>query len=343
MKAMVLERFGEPLVGRRVSDPIIGSQDVLVRVRANGVCATDLKMIEGLVPSVTLPHVLGHEVAGEVADVGADVQGLRLGDHVTVYPTRGCGFCDACRTGSENLCPSAPRTGFEVDGGFADLLRTHGRNAIKIDPAVPFDQAAILPDAVAAPYHGLVHRAKIRAGETVVVVGVGGLGIHAVQVARVAGARVIAVDVAPAKLRAAEEFGAETVAPDEGDGLAPTVKALTDGIGADVVVECVGGNVVSAVLQDSAACLRPGGRLVVLGYAYGQPLTVDSAELIYSQWSILGSRASTLQDVVDVARQVERGLLEPVVSERFALEQANEALALLRERSPLGRIVLTSS
>ena len=343
MKAMVLERFGEPLVGRDVPDPIIESHEVLVRVRANGVCATDLKMIEGLVPTVTLPHVLGHEVAGEIADVGADVRGLRPGDHVTVYPTLGCGFCDACRTGSENLCPRAPRTGFEMHGGFAELLRTHGRNAVKIDPAVPFEQAAILPDAVAATYHGLVHRARVRAGETVVVVGVGGLGIHAVQVARVAGARVIAVDVVPAKLRAAEEFGAETVVVDEGDSLAASVKALTDGIGADVVVECVGGDVVSAVLRDSAACLRTGGRLLVLGYAYGQPLTVDSAELIYGQWSILGSRASTLQDVVDVARQVERGLLKPVVSERFALEQANEALALLRESPPLGRVVLTSS
>ena len=343
MKARVLERFGEPLVRRGVSDPTIGSQEVLVRVRANGVCATDLKMIEGLVPTVNLPHVLGHEVAGEVADVGAGVQGLRPGDHVTVYPTLGCGFCDACRTRSENLCSSALRTGFEVDGGFAELLCTHGRNAIKIDPAVPFEQAAILPDAVAATYHGLVHRAKVRAGETVVVVDVGGLGIHAVQVARVAGARVIAVDVAPAKLRAAEEFGAESVAVDEGDSLVTGVKALTDGIGADVVVECVGGDVVSAVLQASAACLRPGGRLLVLGYAYGQHLTVDSAELVYGQWSILGSRASTLQDVVDVARQVEQGLLKPVVSERFALEEANEAVALLRESPPLGRVVLTSS
>ena len=341
MNAMVLERFGAPLARRGVSDPVIGSQDVLVRVRANGVCATDLKMIEGLVPTVSLPHVLGHEVAGEVAEVGSEVDALRPADHVTIYPTQGCGFCDACRTGLENLCLRAPRTGFEADGGFAEYLVTNARNAVKIDPSVPFEEAAVLPDAVAATYHGLMRRAKVKAGETVVVIGVGGLGIHALQVAQIAGARVIASDVVREKLRAAERFGAEVV---DGERAVPTlVKELTDGQGADVVVECVSGGAVPEVLKQSTECLRIGGRLVVLGYAYGQPLTVDSADLIYGQWSILGSRASTLQDVVEVARLVEQGLLKPVVSERFALEKANEALAFLRESSPVGRVVLTSS
>ncbi|MCZ6788437.1 MAG: alcohol dehydrogenase catalytic domain-containing protein [Chloroflexi bacterium] len=342
MKAMVLERFREPLVQQTLPEPDIDAQEVLVRVRANGVCATDLKMVDGLVPAVRLPHVLGHEVAGEVVEVGQDVEGLRPGDHVTVYPTHGCGFCDVCRTGYENLCEGAPRTGFEVYGGFAEYMRTRGRNAVKIDDAVPFDEAAILPDAVAAPYHGVVRRGKVRVGETVVVIGVGGLGIHAVQIARIMGARVIAADVVSEKLRAAEEFGAEVVAADEEKGLAARVKELTNGLGADVVVECVSGDIVLDVLQQSAACLRIGGRLVVLGYAYGQPLSLDSADLIYGQWSILASRASTLQDVVDVARLVERGMLKPAVSERFPLEQANEALTCLRESSPLGRIVLTS-
>ena len=341
MKAMVLDRFREPVVWRDVPDPGPGAQEVVVQVRANGVCATDLKLVDGLVPTVTLPHILGHEVAGEVAEVGKDVGGLRPGDHVTVYPTLGCGYCDACRTGSENLCQGAPRTGFELDGGFGRYLLTRGRNAVKIDPAVPFEQAAILPDAVAASYHGLVHRAKVRAGETVVVVGVGGLGIHAVQIARVIGARVIAADVVTEKLRAAEGFGADAVVDMRQEELPARLKALTGGLGADVVVECVGGDAVSDVLQGSVASLKLGGRLLVLGYSYGRSLSVDSADLVYGQWSLLGSRASRLQDVVDVVRLVEDGRIRPIVSGSFPLEQANEALSLLRETSPLGRIVLT--
>jgi threonine dehydrogenase-like Zn-dependent dehydrogenase len=178
-------------------------------------------------------------------------------------------------------------------------------------------------------------------GETVVVIGVGGLGIHAVQMARIIGARVIAADIAPGKLRAAEEFGAEVV--DSGrEELPARVKAITGGQGADVVAECVGGDAVTSVLNEGIACLRPGGRLVVLGYAYGQPLLVDTAKMIYGQWNILGTRGSTYQDVVAVVRLVESGRLKPVVSARFPLERANEAIAVLRESPPLGRIVLTS-
>lgn len=342
MKAMVLEQFHAPMTWRDVPDAKPGPQEVLIRVRANGVCATDLKMLDGLVSTVNLPHILGHEVAGEIAEVGEEVEGLQSGDHVTVYPTQGCGLCDACRTGLENLCLSAPRTGFEADGGFGQYMRTLGRNAIKIDSSVPFEEAAVLPDAVAASYHALVQRAKIQIGETVVIIGVGGLGIHAVQIARNSGARVIAVDVVTDKLQAASHYGADVVINSREEDLPAQVKALTEGNGADVVVECVGGEIVSDVLQESIACLRIGGRLVVLGYAYGKALSVDSADLIYGQWSLLGSRASSLQDVVEVVRLVESGRLKPVVSEIFPLEQANEALATLRESSPLGRIVLTS-
>ena len=342
MKAMVLERYSEQLQLRDLPDLEPGPQDVVVRVRSNGICATDLKMIDGLVSTVTLPHILGHEAAGEVTSLGHEVRGLNVGDHVTVYPTHGCGYCDACRTGFENRCLDAPRTGFEIDGGYSECLVTRGRNAVKIDSNVPFDEASVLPDAVAAPYHGLVERAKVTGGETVVVVGVGGLGIHAVQIAQIMGARVIAADVVPDKLKAAEDFGAETVLAGGDEPLSSHVKALTDGKGADVVVECVGGERVSGILDESIECLRLGGRLVVLGYAYGQPLSVDSADLIYGQFSILGSRASSLQDVVEVVKLTESGRLKPVVTQRFPLEKANEALDILRNSSPLGRIVLTS-
>ena len=129
---MVLTRFHEPMTWQDIPDPKPAAQEVLIRVKANGVCATDLKMMEGLVPTVTLPHVLGHEVAGEVAELGEEVEGLEPGDHVTVYPTLGCDRCDACRNGAENLCVTAPRTGFEANGGFGQYMRARARNAVKI-------------------------------------------------------------------------------------------------------------------------------------------------------------------------------------------------------------------
>ena len=342
MKAMVLEQFQTPLTWQDVPEPDVGPRDVLIRVVANGLCATDLKITDGLVPTVPLPHIPGHEAAGEVVAVGAAVPGLQPGDHVTVYPTEGCGFCDHCRQGVENYCATAPRTGFELNGGFSQYMRVAGRNAVKVAPELPWAEAAIIPDAIASVYHALTQRARVQAGETVVIVGVGGLGIHAMQLARLRGARVIAADVMPDKLQGAAQFGPDALVNSREEDLPRRVKELTGGQGADVVVEGVGSGAVAAVLPDSIGCLKLGGRLVVLGYNYGVPLAVDTADLIYGQWSILGSRASTLQDVVEVARLVEQGRLKPVVSEQFPLEQVEQALARLRESPPLGRIVLTS-
>ena len=342
MYAMVLEQFGHPLRWREMPEPVIGDGEVLLRVRANGLCATDLKIAEGLVPTVSLPHIPGHEVAGEVIAVGAAVPGLQPGDHITVYPTESCGFCDYCRRGRENCCSTAPRTGFELNGGFAEYMRVAGRNAVKIAPSVPWAAAAIIPDALASVYHALTARARVQAGETVLIVGIGGLGIHAIQIALLLGARVIAADVDGDKLNGAAEFGPAALINSRQQDLPQQVRELTDGWGADVVVETVGGNAVAAVLPESIASLRLGGRLAVLGYNYGIPLAVDTADLIYGQWSILGSRASPLQDVVEVARLVEQGRIKPFVSEQYPLRQAEQALARLRENPPLGRIVLTN-
>lgn len=342
MKAMVLEQFGKPLVWREVPQPSCGSHQVILRVQANGLCATDLKIMKGLVPTVTLPHILGHETAGEIIEVGSGVSNLQPGDHVTVYPTQGCGFCDYCRQGLENYCGAAPRTGFEMDGGFQEYLRVPARNVVRIASEVALEEAAIIPDALASAYHALVQKARVRAGETVVVVGLGGLGIHALQMAQVMGARVIAADIAPGKLLAAQDFGPVALINNSEEELPQRVKLHTGGLGADVVVECVGGGAVTSVLKESIACLKLGGRLVVMGYAYGQPLEVDSADLIYGQWNIIGTRASNLQDVVEVVRLVESRRLKPVVSQSFPLEEAMGALEALQENPPLGRIVLTS-
>ena len=341
MRAMVLKGFNEPLVEESVPDPIFDEDEILIKVQANGLCATDLKIQTGTVPTVSLPHVQGHEVSGEVLSVGAKVPHLSVGDRVTVYPTRSCGFCNYCRLGLENYCSAAPRTGFELDGGFSEYMKVLGRNAVKISSDVPFELAAIIPDAMATAYHSLVQKAKTQVGETVAVIGLGGLGIHTVQLASVLGARVIAIDVVPEKIAAAQSYGADEVINAASEDTITRVMELTGGSGADVVVEGVGGEVVPRVLGDCFKILRLGGRLVVMGYAYGKDLTVDTAELIYGQWNVIGTRASTLQDVVETVKLVEQGLLKPVVSKTFNLLDANDALQMLQDSPPLGRIVLT--
>ncbi|MEC9308146.1 MAG: alcohol dehydrogenase catalytic domain-containing protein [Chloroflexota bacterium] len=342
MKAMVLQQFNEPLVETTLPDPSHDENEIIIQVKANGLCATDLKIISGVVPTVSVPHVQGHEVSGEVVSVGAKVPGLVRGDRVTVYPTRSCGFCDYCRLGMENYCSDAPRTGFEIDGGFSDYMCVLGRNAVKISHDLPFELAAIIPDAMATAYHALVQKAKAQVGETVVVVGLGGLGIHTVQLAALLGSRVIAVDVEPDKIAAASEYGADETINALHEDVVDRVKDLTGGSGADVVIEGVGGEAVPKVLADCFKFLKLGGRLVVMGYAYDKHLTVDTADLIYGQWNVLGTRASNLQDVVETVRLVESGLLKPVVSQRFSLFDANNALNMLEKSPPLGRIVLVS-
>ena len=237
MKAMVLEQFNAPLAWQDVPEPQIGPRDVLIKVAANGLCATDLKITGGLVPTVPLPHIPGHGAAGEVVVVGAEVPGLEPGDHVTVYPTEGCGYCDYCRKGFENYCVTAPRTGFEINGGFSQFMRVSGRNAVKISPEVPWEEASIIPDAMASVYHALTQKAKVQAWETVVIIGIGGLGIHAMQMAKLMGARVIAADVVPDKLQGAEQFKPDVIVNSRTESLPERVKELTNGLGADVVEE----------------------------------------------------------------------------------------------------------
>jgi 2-desacetyl-2-hydroxyethyl bacteriochlorophyllide A dehydrogenase len=322
-----------------LGQPVLGPKDVLVRVKACGICGTDVKIRDGLVaaPIVVLPHVPGHEVAGEVTEVGPEVTGFKPGDRVTVYLYITCGECAHCRTGRENLCANLKRVGFEVFGGFADYLVVGARQLLHIGPDMPFEVAAVLPDAVAVPYHAIRHQAKAQVGDKLLIVGLGGLGIHAVQIAKAAGIEVIAADVKDEKLQLAREYGADhAVNPRQTDGLA-FVRELTGGIGVDAVIENVGS---SESLAWTLPATKNGGKLVIVGYSPGKPFPCDSMGMHYHEWEILGSRLSTKQDLAEVIKLVQKGLVKPLVTRRFALEQVNEALEELANDNILGRAVI---
>ena len=342
MKAMVLERFGEPMVLKEVPEPAIGPQDILLRVRASGLCATDLKVYDGLVKSVKLPLIAGHESAGEVAKIGAEVDGWHIGDHGVIYINIPCGNCYLCRKGRENYCTSGVRRiGFEEPGGFGEYCRVPARNLCKVSKSIPLKQASILSGTMATPLHGIRTQGRLQAGETAAIVGVGGLGIHAVQLAAVMGARVIAVDIAEEKLTAARKYGAEEAINPLNCDFAAEIRRLTGGEGADLVVEIVGGSAVPAVLEKCVEALRMTGRLLILGYHYGQHFRLDPQKMVYDGLEVMGSRSAIRQDLMDVISLVERGKVKPVIDECFPLEKANEAFAKLRNSTALGRMVLT--
>ena len=211
MRALVLEKFGGPFVTKDVPTPTIARHEALVRVRNVGVCGTDVKIRADRMGLGVIPLIMGHEIAGEVAQVGSEVRGFAPGDPgvVNFYVT--CGRCQFCRVGRDTLCPEVRQHGFSIDGGFADYLKTPGVNLCKVPDHVSLEAACILGDAVATAYHAITKRAQVRPGTTVALIGVGGVGLHALQMARLAGGWVIAVDVSDARLALARTLGADTV------------------------------------------------------------------------------------------------------------------------------------
>lgn len=339
MKGMMLKEYGQRFAMVELDQSPLGPTDVLLKVKACGICGTDVKIRDGLVaaPIVVLPHVPGHEVAGEVVEAGCDVADFHPGDRVTVYCYITCGECVHCRTGRENLCLNLKRLGFEVYGGFADYLVVGARQLLHVGPDMPFEQAAVLGDAVAVPYHAIRQQAKAQVGDRLLIVGLGGLGIHAVQIAKAAGAEIIAADIRHEKLDLAREYGADHVLdPRQGDPLS-TVLELTDGIGVDAVIENVGS---AESIAWTLPATKNGGKLVIVGYSPGKPFPCDSMGMHYHEWEILGSRLSTKQDLAEVIDLVQRGLIKPLVTRQFPLEAINEALEELARDEILGRAVI---
>jgi propanol-preferring alcohol dehydrogenase len=338
MKAMVLRQYHQPMEWVDVETPSVREDEILLEVKACGLCYTDLKIYRGEIPPpiVTLPHTPGHEVAGVVVDVGKGVQSIRKGDAGLLYIYVTCRQCEPCLTGFENLCPNLKRVGFELPGGYAQYVKVPAYAFCPFDRRRSFEEMSILTDAVATSYHAVVALAKVQVGQTVLIVGAGGLGIHGVQIAKLCGARVVVADRKEKALRLAQEHGADfLVGPDNSPGDA--VREITGGKGVDAVLEFVGSK---ETLAWSLPSLRKGGKLIVVGYAPGQPFPLDTMAMHYNEWEIKGSRLCTKTELLQVIRLVEEGKIKPVVSKTFPMEKANEALMELPKEGTAGRIVL---
>ncbi|TAM59827.1 alcohol dehydrogenase [bacterium] len=334
MRAMVLESFGAPLQLRELPDPVPGPGEALVRVQACGVCASDLKLVSGALAGTPLPHVPGHEIAGVVAALGPGVSSPRVGERVACYFYLSCGQCRNCRAGRGTVClASAGRIGFELDGGLAELVRVPAALCLPVPEAVIPEAAAVAMDAIATPYHALVTRGRLAAAETVAIVGVGGLGLHGVELAHCAGAQVIAIDVAEERLALARELGADlTVRAGSAQWPAPSLVA-------DLVLDTA---VSSQTLAGDLALLRPGGRLVLVGYKPGLTAGWDTAALVLNEITVLPARAAGRDECERVLDLLARRCIRAVIDRRYELQAANQAFEALRGGALNGRAVVAA-
>jgi NADPH:quinone reductase-like Zn-dependent oxidoreductase len=340
MKAIIFSEHGGPEVLRyaEVRDPEIGADEVLVHVRACALNHLDLWVRRGL-PGITIPvpHIPGSDIAGEVARAGEKVSGMKLGERVLLSPGISCGHCVYCLRGDDNLCRQYTLFGYKVDGGYAEYVASPAVNVIPTPPNLSLEEAAAVPLVFLTAWHMLITRAQLKPDETVLVLGAGsGVGSAAIQIAKTAGARVIATAGSEAKLAKARELGADETFLHTIEHWSREVKRLTDRRGVDVVVEHVG----DATWQESLASLAVGGRLVTCGATTGYDGKIDLRYLFSRHISILGSYMGSKAELYSVLDLVKRGLVKPVIDTVLPLTKAREAHERLESRAQFGKIVL---
>ncbi len=343
MKAVRLHAIGQPLRVDEVPRPAPGPGEVLVRVRACGVGLTVVHTQEGRTPSafpLPLPLTLGHEVAGEVAGLGPGVTDLEVGQPVVAYFYLICGQCRNCLAGRESIClRHRGYVGRQINGGYAEYLVLPRLNAIAVAAGGNWEAAAIATDAVATPIHVMRNRARVTAGDAVVVVGAGGgVGVHCVQVAKLFGASVIAVDRGAEKLRAAKEAGADAALDAAAGPWDAEVRRLTEGRGADAVADFVAS---TDTLNMALNALALSGRIVILGVDPKAVLQVAPGRLLRGEVGIIGSRYASRAEVFEAIELVRRGQVRAVLGARGRLEDVPRFHARVAEHQVIGRAVIT--
>ena len=339
MKAAVFYGAHEPMRIEDVPTPEPRAGEILIRVAGCGVCHTDLHYLDHGTPTFKKPPViLGHEVAGTVAAVGAGVSTVREGDRVLVPAVLSCGHCTLCRTGRENICENSLMLGNHIDGGYAEYVAVPGKDVFRMPDDVPLVEGSVIADAVTTPFHAVVRRGRVAAGDWVIVLGCGGVGLSLVQIAAALGARVIAVDVKDNKLDTARRFGASAVFNAAGTPkLDREIRGLSHG-GVDVAFEAVG----TAATQETAMnCLRTGARLVLVGYS-PETLPLNAGRVMFREIEVVGSLGCRPVDYPRAIELVRQGRvrLRELVTHRFPLARIHDALDTLRGGDAI-RVVVT--
>jgi D-arabinose 1-dehydrogenase-like Zn-dependent alcohol dehydrogenase len=338
MRAMAVTAYDRPLELMQLARPSPLFGHALVNVITCGLCFSDVKTARGRMPfskDLILPHVVGHEICGRVVEVNGPSR-FEPGQRVVVYHLWGCHRCASCRRGEEHLCinPTA-WMGFTHPGGFEEYVSVPVENLLPIPDNIPDRLAPVMTCAMGTAYRAVAVRAALRPGEQVVVLGLGGVGIHAALIAQALGAQTLGIEISEAKVGAAREAGlARGVTRDQAVG---AVKEATGGDGVDAVIETTG---VPAMVEAARGLCRPGGRVVCVGYHVGEVVSASSDRLVLLEQSLLGSRYASRTDIEHVIRMVADGVVRPVVDDVYDLSQANEAISRLEAGEVIGRLVL---
>ena len=340
MKALVLKAANTPFELTTLPDPAPGPGEAVARVLACGSGLTIQHIKAGRI-AAKFPRIIGHEITGEIVAVGKGVSGLRVGDGVTTYYYLNCGHCRWCLANFEPLCvDSGGNVGNSCDGGYAEYIKLPAHIFIRLPEALDYKahpaEVGVITDALATPYK-VLRRARIKAGETVVVFGAGGgVGIHQLMLAKWARAKVIAVDVAKTKFDACRKAGADEVVDATAGNVTEALLDLTGGKGVDVAIDYVSS---TATLEAAARSLGIHGRLVTLGGA-GQSFSVSSLDMLLKEQDLLGSRYVTRSEILETLDLVARGEVWPLVSEIHSMQDAEMLHARLELGEVIGRAAL---
>lgn len=343
MRAVCFDGFSARPVLRDVPEPTVSPAGVVVRVETTGLCRSDVHGWLGHDDGISLPHVPGHELVGIIEAVGDEVRRFAVGDRVTTPFVCACGTCPECLSGNGQVCRNQTQPGFTHWGSFADLVALHhaDTNLIPVPATLDAGAAALLGCRFATSYRGLVHQARLAAGETLVVVGCGGVGLSAVMIGAALGARVLAVDIDGDALARAARCGADTTVDSSGRSRKEVLAALRDAAaeGVDVSVDALGREETAAV---GILSLRPRGRHVQIGLFPADPVLPMGA-VIGRELSILGSHGMPAQDYPGLMALVAEGRLRPqdLIERRITLADVPDALvAMAGDRSAGGVTVI---
>jgi propanol-preferring alcohol dehydrogenase len=349
MKAARIVKVKRPLEVKELELPKPRGSQVVVKVQSVGVCHSDIHLWEGGYegPSgrflkttdrgVKYPLTPGHEIAGIVDSMGEQVDGFAKNDGVLVYPWIGEGLCPACRAGEENLCDKPRSLGVKADGGYAEyVLLPSFKYLVKIGDEMDVDASATLPCSALTAY-GAVKNASLGPDDNVVIVGAGGLGLMAIQLAKsIRGARIIVIDRDPSKLKAAKKSGADIIInPKKGNPI-KEIKEITDKLGADAVIDFVNN---SKTVKTDMQILRRRARVVLVGL-FGGALQLNLVTMPTRGYKLIGSYTGTMTDMIELVSLAKRGIIKPLISEKFTLRQATKALTRLKAGKIDGRAVI---
>jgi NAD+-dependent secondary alcohol dehydrogenase Adh1 len=339
MKAARLHAYHEPLKVENVDEPkVLGPLDVVVRIGAAGLCRTDLHIQEGQwaeKSQVALPYTPGHENAGWVHEVGPAVTSVEVGDTVIVHPFISCGLCGPCRGGDDMHCLNGSFPGINRDGGFADFLLTSARSVVKLDPSVQPQDIAALADAGLTAIHAVKKAIPIlSAGTRAVVIGAGGLGHIGIQCLKaMTPAEIIVIDPSEAALALAREVGADHAIQVDGTHV-DTVREMTDGLGAEVIIDFVGEK---GAIEDGIAMVRDGGFYYVIGY--GENINIPTIDVISREISFIGNLVGTYNDLAELMTLTAQGKVS-LRTTTYSLDAINDAMADLDGGRLPGRGIL---